>query len=237
VAEVASRVRRLPFTVSSTRGNTNLLANLYVNPSIGGFFNKQYTYLDTFLQTRDVRDLVVVSAGSGLSGARSAIEHTLFALPSGSIPPNINLYYGVRDLAKLAYRKVMRQWAETNNVRVTLLVSDLDSLAKEKDEVISAAARRGKHLATLTQQLGVSSSPSLPTSGKFYVQHAMGMDMPQYRYSGSERNLSPTSMVVVVCGRVELLTEVPAILRSLLCSHSDHQSCQELLTQRVFTNI
>jgi hypothetical protein len=87
--EVAERVRSLP-------SGPVIGGNLFVNPSIAGFFNKQYTFLMDAIRDSEggIDRLVVMSTGAGLSGSLSAVEAVLSL---GSMQ-GIHLFHGLQHV-------------------------------------------------------------------------------------------------------------------------------------------
>eukprot|EP00927_Polykrikos_kofoidii_P065149 TRINITY_DN60936_c0_g1_i1.p1 TRINITY_DN60936_c0_g1~~TRINITY_DN60936_c0_g1_i1.p1 ORF type:complete len:492 (-),score=46.46 TRINITY_DN60936_c0_g1_i1:13-1419(-) len=220
VVEVAERVRAHP---------GGAVSGLYINPSVAGFFNKRWTFLmDALAQSSSlVSHVVVVSAGSGLSGASSAISRIL---SSGLAPlPRLHLYHGIRHVRHLPYRQQLKAWEE-GGMELTLVTSNK---ANEQDEMFNRALERGAQLSTRVFEEQTPVSQFLTRSTKAYVQHAFGMDLAigSLRQGGA----SPRNMVVVICGRVELLQEMPLILAALCNEYGPE--CEDFLMGRIFTNI
>ena len=94
VVEVAHALRKL--TPGPVQG-------LFVNPAIAGFFNGHYRFLfESLASTPEVRRVVLVSSGVGLSGVKAALLQ-LLAKPM-DWPLEIHLFYGLRDVRDLPYK-------------------------------------------------------------------------------------------------------------------------------------
>lgn len=223
VVEVANRVR-------AHEGGA--VSSLYINPSVAGFFNKRFTFLMDALMQPDsvVKHVVVVSAGSGLSGALSAINR-IFS--SSTLPlPQLHLYHGVRHVRDLPYRQQLKT-LEKKGMKLTLVLSSKDS---DGDGDFNHALGRGIHLSALAAGEQSFVSPFMTVAKKAYVQHAVGMDLAEGYLKRAGASMKSTA--VVVCGRIELLRETPLILASLCHEQKENGSeCADFMEGRVFTNI
>eukprot|EP00930_Biecheleria_cincta_P058983 TRINITY_DN44759_c0_g1_i1.p1 TRINITY_DN44759_c0_g1~~TRINITY_DN44759_c0_g1_i1.p1 ORF type:complete len:486 (-),score=86.62 TRINITY_DN44759_c0_g1_i1:400-1857(-) len=214
VTEVARHVRSLP--------EGPLEIPLYINPSIAGFFNKKHAFLMDALDD-SITDVIMVATGAGLSGVRTAIA-SLLQRPK----MRVHLYYGLRDARQLPYRQLIKGW--TSSMTFTLLVSSSESAARQgPEEGIQAAIARGQALKKLAGRM--QSSMSLPASRKFYVQHALGLDLAEG--SLKDRGTSLLNSIVVICGRSELLLDTEQILQAACAL----PNCSGLLKERIFMNI
>jgi hypothetical protein len=220
VVEVAKRVRGL---------QGGAVSGLYINPSVSGFFNKRWTFLvDALTQSGSaVNHVVIVSAGSGLSGAMSAINRILSSFMPPS--PQLHLYHGLRHVRYLPYRRQLKTLQE-NGMKFTLVPSSKDSV---KDDMFNRALERGMQLSARVAAQQTLVSPFLTGPKKAYVQHALGMDLAtgSLKRAGASMN----STAVIICGRVELLRETQLILAALCREHGS--DCTDFVEGRVFTNI
>jgi hypothetical protein len=226
--EVAERVRSLP-------SGPVIGGNLFVNPSIAGFFNKQYTFLMDAIRDSEggIDRLVVLSAGAGLSGSLSAVEAVLSL---GSMQ-GIHLFHGLQHVQDLPYKERINELASSGALDFTIIesrgaVGNNDETPEEVEVV--AAVRRGaivRNLSPVTRLV-----PFLPGGQKVYVQHAVGLDLTSPGGILHEKGVALHSTAFVVCGRMALLEESFGILKALLCVESD-QECHGMLGRRFFTNI
>ena len=105
VVEVAHAVRRL--APGPVRG-------LFVNPAIAGFFNGYYQFLmESIASTPELRRVVLISSGVGLSGVKAAFLQLL------DKPLEIHLYYGLRDAQDLAYKAPLPNFRVSSLCRTT----------------------------------------------------------------------------------------------------------------------
>lgn len=211
VTEVARRVRSLPVGPVATDAAAGL-APMYINPSLMGFFNKRYTFLKDVLAASSssseeqaaqppIEHIVMVGTGAGLSGMRSAVTSLLEEEDKQSTTTTdhrrtIHIYYGLRDIRHLPYRSLLESWTQLPHVRLTLLVTSNQDMARAAPEPgISAAVKRGFEMQRRTrasllealtgmknQEWGAAMPLSLTemltqTSGKVYVQHVLGLDL------------------------------------------------------------
>lgn len=226
VVEVAKRVRALP---------DGPVSSLYINPVIGGFFNSRGMFLMDALAAGRVQHVVMVATGTGLSGARSLISriHASRSQQQQLQQLQLHLYYGIRDVQQLPYRGLLESWVAEGIMNFTLLVSSADSSRQLKphNEVLAAAISRAAQLRELAT-LKTAVTGFLPSSGKLYVQHAVGLDFAAGGLRAQGARLLTT--FVVICGRSELLRETREILEAICAG----EGCEtDVLANHVFTNI
>lgn len=211
---VAERVRSIAKASSRKEGEDFLpLDNLYVNPSVGGFFNPHYTYLMNFLETSPETDrLVVVATGAGLSGALSAIEMT-------SLQHN-HLYYGLRNTEETPYREKLEELVTEQSLDLVLVESRSDGRKDPTEPGILGSVMRGRKLQDRSAE-------------KLYAHHSLGVDIE----SGSLVGLDLHKTIFVVCGRIELLSETLDVLEKTVCTEEGGDECKSLLSTRYFKNI
>lgn len=226
VTEVAHLVRDLAVGPVTTP--------LYINPSIAGFFNKNYMFLMDALD-ENVEHVIMVATGAGLSGVRTAIA-SLMTRPK----TQVHLYYGIRETLHLPYRALLDEWEASGSLILTLLTSSAEPSASSAPEAgIRAAIARGSALKALAADSSGASSNEprspvremLPASGKIYVQHAIGLDFVEGALKAQGSSL--TNSVVVICGRNELLLDTEPVLQAACAGGR----CADLLRSRVFMNI
>ena len=246
--EVAERVRSLPSGPIAD-------GNLFVNPSIAGFFNKEWTYLLDEIKagSGDINRLVVLSTGAGLSGALSAVE----AVIALGLLKDIHVYHGLRNVENLPYKDRLNELAISEKIDLAIIESqspssDMISSSRggAEPEGIVGALQRGSIARRLVH--AVAQEEVGGGGGKVYVQHAMRADlMPATGNKGGpgsaggggalyEKGASLKNTVFVVCGRMALLEDSYSILKSTFCSTTDTESdCDDtsLLGRRFFTNI
>lgn len=221
--QVAERLRAMK--------TTSIVSNLYVNPSISGFFNGNYTYLLEFLRDNDnITRLVILSSGAGLGGALSAIDAVIRENRKRRNPIEIHLYYGLRNLVHLPFRDRLEQLALSGVIQLTLVVTDCpdwdEQQLKNVPSTIRASVERGEAAGKLTPT--VEMEQFLSNVSRPYTQHVVGLDLSSS--GGLLKNVSFKDTVFITCGRVEILRDTPAILKAL--SGSDR-----LVSEHFFTNI
>ncbi len=227
--EVAERVRSLPSGPIAD-------GNLFVNPSIAGFFNKEWTYLlDEIKASRGaINRLVVLSTGAGLSGALSAVEAGIVL----RLLKDIHVYHGLRHVENLPYKDRLNELAISEKINLAIIESlsssgSISSRGVEPEGIVRALQRGGSIASRLVAQEEVG-------GGKVYVQHAMGADlMPGKGGPGGalfEKGASLKNTVFVVCGRMALLEDSYSILKSTFCT-TESDCDTNLLGKRFFTNI
>lgn len=212
VTEVARRVRSLP---------EGEVANLFVNPSVSGFFNRRYGFLMASLS--GVEHVVLAATGAGFSGVRPLVTQ----LAARGV--QVHLHFGLRDLRHLPYREEFEAWSLAPGVHVTLLVSG-SGQAEPGEEGLTTAVGRGEALRRLAASAGAPPS-WLRGIGKLYVQHSVGLSLAAGPLLEAGAALPNTA--VVLCGRSELLVAGAAVLEQV-CGGPE---CPELLGRRVFTNV
>jgi hypothetical protein len=229
VREVAGRVRSLPT-------GPIIGGNLFVNPSIAGFFNKEWGFLMDVIRTSQVTidHLVILSTGAGLSGALSAVEATL-----GLGLKGIHLYHGLRNVQDLPYRERLDELESSGALDFTIIessASESSNVGVSQAEGITAATRRGAVICSLPPGENIKSL--LPDSKKMYVQHAVGLDLTSPGGALLENGATLQNTIFVACGRMELLEDSFSILKALFCAErSGREECVGLLGKRFFTNI
>lgn len=236
VTELSFRVRALPVgPIADGKGP------MYINPSVSGFFNKQYIFLlDALAADATVEHVVMIATGTGLSGVRTAIAKLLRDRPMSIRNLTVHLYYGLRDARHLPYRTLLASWASGGGLEMTVAISSKDQAANEADEPgLAAAIERGAALKRLAKsealhtEGGKALQAALP-SGKLYAQHLLGLDLAAGPLA--RRGATLANSAVVICGRVELLLDAEAIL-GMACEGRATAGCGELMKQRVFMNI
>jgi len=223
--EVAERVRSLP-------SGPIVGGNLFVNPSIGGFFNKEWKFLMDAIQGSEegINRLVVLSTGAGLSGALSAVEAGLSIGLQG-----IHLFHGLQHAQDLPYRKRIDELASSGMLDFAIIESrDLvdSNYSNAQEAGIAAAVQRGIVIRKLSPVTNLD--PFLPQ--KVYVQHAVGLDLTSSGGVLQEKGAALQNTAFVACGRMALLEESFDILKALFCDQND-QECNDMLGRRFFTNI
>lgn len=225
VTEVAFRVRALPVgPIADAKGK------LFVNPSVAGFFNKQYIFLmDVLAADETIKHVVMVGTGAGLSGLRTAMAKLV---RTGG--RKLHLFYGLRDASHLPYRELLADWA-SSGISFTLVISSSGNRAHDAAEpAIAEAIAEGEALREMKNARSIGGVPDdlldlMPTTPtKLYVQHALGLSFA----AGSLRTDGATlaNTAIVICGRNELLLETEAILGKL-------PGAATYLSRRVFMNI
>ncbi|CAE7514569.1 unnamed protein product [Symbiodinium sp. CCMP2592] len=204
VVEVAHAVRKL--TSGPVQG-------LFVNPAIAGFFNGHYRFLfESLASAPEVRRVVLVSSGVGLSGVKAALLQ-LLAKPL-DWPLEIHLFYGLRDVRDLPYKEQLEAWVLAGHLSLTLLVS---GQRQGVEGVLQDAVERGVSMAKML----ASNADALPArlvqllpSGRLYPQQALAIELA----AGSLRSASLRDTAVVICGRYELLRDTPVALQAVSAS-------------------
>lgn len=212
---VAERVRALVTSgeIGDTSTTTSPINNLYINPSVAGFFNKHYTYLLDYLQpTTDT--LVVISTGAGLSGALSAIAMT------ETLVAHQHLYYGLRKVEDLPYSELLDTWVLTKGLDFVLVESQAGSASD--DSIAQAGILQGMARGRKVKER---------SNTKIYAHQALGLDLE----TGALPNFDLAKTVFVVCGRMELLSETMEVISGALCK--ENEDCLADLASRYFTNI
>jgi hypothetical protein len=230
VREVAERVRSLPT-------GPIIGGNLFVNPSVAGFFNKEWGFLmDVVRSSHFIIDrLVILSTGAGLSGALSAVEATI-----GLGLKGIHLYHGLRNVQDLPFRERLDELESSGALALTIIessVSESSNVGVSQTEGIATATRRGAVIRTLSP---VENIKGLLPDGKrkVYVQHAVGLDLTSPGGALLENGATLQNTAFVACGRMALLEESFSILKALLCAETiGQEECLGLLGKRFFTNI
>jgi hypothetical protein len=223
--EVAERVRSLPSGPISG-------GNLFVNPSIAGFFNKEWGFLmDVIEGSRGGIDhLVILSTGAGLSGALSAVEATI-DIPLGL--KGIHLYHGLRSVQDLPYKERLNELVSSQSIDLAIIESSSSSgtlSSKSVSVEIAAAVQRGSSSVNLARVLA--------DGKKAYVQHVVVADLMPNGGTLFEKGALLENTLFVACGRMALLEDSYRILRSTFCTtNEDNDYCENLLGRHFFTNI
>lgn len=222
--QVAERLRAMKSLMTD-------ISNLYVNPSISGFFNGEYVYLMEYLKEHDnIHRMVILSSGAGLGGALSAVDAIVQENKKTRRPIEIYLYYGLRNLEHLPYRERLEQLASSGVIQLTLVVTggpDLDmTQLKNVSNAIQDAVKRGEAVAKL--QPTDEMKEFLSNVSRPYTQHAVGLDLSSS--GGLLKDVSLNETLFITCGRVEMLHDMPGILKVLSGNN-------KLVSSHVFTNI
>ena len=212
------------------------VSNLYVNPTISGFFNGKYQYLMEYLKEHEeISHVVLLATGAGLGGALSAVEAIVAANNNkkniSCKPIQIYVYYGLRNLDHLPCRNRLEQLASTGAIQLTLVVSgdpenNIDGQMKNLSVELQTAVERGiasGKLKPVKKMADFMSSSSRP-----YTQHVVGLDFSSK--NGRLRGAPLENTIFIDCGRVELLYDTSAILKAL-------SGDSERISEHVFTNI
>merc|ERR1712060_841159 len=138
--------------------------------------------------------------------------------------PKLHLYHGLRHLSDLPYRQQLGT-LEGKGTSLTLVLS---SKGNDRDDTFKLALERGFQLSALAAEETSFVSQFMKISKKTYVQHVVGMDLA----AGSLKRagVSVKSTAVIICGRAELLREVPLVLESLC--HDQGFECEDFLARR-----
>eukprot|EP00242_Pyramimonas_sp_CCMP2087_P017600 CAMPEP_0198206228 /NCGR_PEP_ID=MMETSP1445-20131203/9767_1 /TAXON_ID=36898 /ORGANISM="Pyramimonas sp., Strain CCMP2087" /LENGTH=401 /DNA_ID=CAMNT_0043878841 /DNA_START=154 /DNA_END=1358 /DNA_ORIENTATION=+ len=115
VREVAERVRSLPT-------GPIIGGNLFVNPIIAVFFNKEWAFLMDVVRSSHftIDRLVILSKGAGLSRALSAVEATTRLGLKG-----IHLYHGLRNVQDLPFRERLEELESSGALALTIIESSV----------------------------------------------------------------------------------------------------------------
>ena len=204
---------------------------LFVNPIISAFYNQQYDYLmDTIKSATTenqeavdneeaVKQIVIVTTGSGLSGALSAID-MLRPLVGGDNGLRIHVYHGLRDVQHLPYRETLEELVKSNVIQLTLVTSNKSSGGKNESvsmrDEIDRAVQRGNRIQKALQE-------EKNKDHKIYVQHVMESD---WRTAGANKERSNDSLLplkntgFVVCGHLPVMNETRAIVARLFTENN-----------------
>ena len=223
--DVAERIRSYPLdnTVISNP------PNLFVNPSIAGFFNSQWQFLLPAIDEKKIQHLVLLSTGAGLSGSLSVLAQVLPTIGNKSPLKSVHLYHGVRTLEELPYQEKLHDLG-TNNLGMQLIVvqsqgeDNTDTSGKPK--TIRQAVMRGDLARQLVAGKNDKNSAS---SSKVYVHHVLESDL-------ANSGVALADTVFVACGRLALLDDSKAMLQKLYCKDDDPE-CSGKLGEHFFTNI
>ena len=204
---------------------------LFVNPIISAFYNQQYDYLmDTIHSATTgnqeavdneeaVKQIVIVTTGSGLSGALSAID-MLRPLVGGDNGLRIHVYHGLRDVQHLPYRETLQELVQSNIIQLTLVTSNNNNNNRsggedERDE-IDRAVQRGTSIQKALQE-------EKNKDHKIYVQHVMESD---WRTATANQERSNDTLLplkntgFVVCGHLPVMNETRAIVARLFTENN-----------------
>lgn len=222
--DVAERIRSYPLD-NMVISNP---PNLFVNPSIAGFFNSQWQFLLPAIDERKIQHLVLLSTGAGLSGSLSVLAKVLPTIGNKSQSPlkSVHLYHGVRTLEELPYQEKLHDLA-TNNLGMQLIVVQSQGEDRtdtsDKPKTIRQAVMRGD----LARQLVAGKNDK--KSVKVYVHHILESDL-------TNSGVSLADTVFVACGRLALLEDSKAMLQNLYCKGGGSE-CLAELGEHFFTNI
>ena len=220
--DVAERIRSFPLDTVTFNP-----PNLFINPSIAGFFNSQWQFLLPAVDAMQIQHLVLLSTGAGLSGSLSVLEHILPTVGNNSPLKSVHLYHGVRTLEELPYQDKLHSFGAESSYHKGMQLIVVQSQGgdntdiSDKPKTIKQAVMRGD----LAKQIILGTDKSR----KVYVQHVLESDL-----TNSGVQLDDT--VFVACGRLALLEDSKAMLQKMYCQEND-SSCQDKLGQRFFTNI
>lgn len=215
---VAERVRSLP-SGPITGGN------LYVNPTIAGFFNSQWNFLLPFLdETPGIENVVLLSTGAGLSGTVSAVQTLL------KRSTKIHLYHGVRRIQDLPFQDYLQEVQSQIYLTVVESQPPADSNLGKYASGIASAVTRGREQRKLLAGDSLGAGTGMDSGGKLYVQDVVEGELSQGRLS-FERS------VFVACGRLALLEETKDMLVKTHCGNSADYGCTQMVGQHFFTNI
>ncbi|KAG9139256.1 hypothetical protein Leryth_011261 [Lithospermum erythrorhizon] len=96
--------------------------------------------IDRISPPNDCKTVLIFATGSGISPIRSLIEHGFGA----NMRSDVRLYYGARNLERMAYQDRFKAW-EATGVDVVPVLSQPDDLwTGERGYVQAAFARAGK---------------------------------------------------------------------------------------------
>ena len=231
--DVADRIRSLPLD------NTVVLnpTNLYIHPSISGFFNSQQQFLIPAIEERKIQHLVVLSTGAGLGGSLSILSHILPTIGNKSPLNSVHLYHGVRSLEELPYQNKLHELATTNlGLQLIIVQSQMEydyatDTATDRPKTIRQAVMRGDlSRQLLVGKTATSTISSEGSSGKVYVQHVLESDL-------TNSGVPLENTVFVACGRLALLEDSKDMLQKLYCQDDNDAECQSNLGTHFFTNI
>lgn len=253
VTEVAQRVRALPVGPIQDAPSP-----LFINPSVGGFFNARYEWLSDEVASRgdQLDHVVIISTGTGISSARHAIAE-LIRRPRA---PRVHLYYGVRDARHLPFREELAGWVAAGRLALTLAVSGRDQEARQAPEPeIAHAITRGGRLANWAARATSAMSAAFPFGrpparlrkllprpghgsgfrgwllghgARAYVQHIAAVDLAVGPLRFVDRAAGHNTAVVIV-GRAELLDDGPELVAAAVSPGVR----DAFRSQRVFANI
>ncbi|KAJ1637049.1 hypothetical protein T492DRAFT_955866 [Pavlovales sp. CCMP2436] len=247
VTEVARRLRALP-PGRWEAGEVGLgERELWVYPTLSGFYNRKYAFLlDTLELSSPAREtsptvarvehVFVVATGSGLGGAASAVA-SLEPLVAQRRMRQIHFIYGVRSLADIPqeWRQRLARWAgEGGAVTLTVITSSPASP--------TAAELLGKHAGALhtAEQRGHalrSLDGGQQGDGRFYVQHALAVAFRSVGYL-AKHGASFRNTALVGCSRVEVVDSLFRIWGEEVCRGADDAvACDQLAFERVFINV
>ncbi|CAB9507833.1 expressed unknown protein [Seminavis robusta] len=222
---VAERIRAM-------RTLNNPPDNLYINPSIAGFFNSQWQFLMSVLQQQqnNIEHVILISTGAGLSGSLSVLEHIL---PAGeSLIRSVHLYHGVRTLAELPHQRILHKLATQHSQFEMTLVESKPTTGVQAHvdntplEIQQAVVRGSRGRFRLLE------NATLPQ--KVYVQHVLESDWT----NGNLPGVSLETAVFVTCGRLALLEDSKNMLQGIFCTgEADNYDCHTKVGQHFFTNI
>ena len=181
---------------------------------------------------------MILSSGAGLGGALSAVDAVLAEKSRTGKAVEIHLYYGLRNVDHLPYRKRLEELASSGSIKLTLVVSGGTDCNKQLEGIpetepgIRAAVQRGEVARTLPPSLVMKEF--LPSGSRAYTQHIVGLDLTSERGSLRTKDMAWKDTAFVICGRIEILHDTFAILQAL---SSTNEPDNDLVSDRVFTNI
>jgi len=243
VRYVAERVRAMA-------SGTVEPAELYVNPVISGFFNKEWTFLMDLLEEKKgkVQHVVICCTGAGLGGALSTVEaiweqNETQRKEVKKQKVHVHLYYGVRNIGHIPMRERLEKLVLSGAVHLTILASENTekSASRSNNDITKdfahVAATKGSALRSRAVDPTRADRIVLGESKSIHVQHAVGLDF----LSGGKLQTSGATFentAFVLCGRAEILDGAPSILDGLCRSSScDDDICKNVGTQLTFTNV
>jgi ferredoxin-NADP reductase len=255
VRDVAEHVRGFPLQTVTTNPS-----NLFVNPTIAGFFNSNWQFLLEAMTRLQIEHVMVISTGTGLSGALSALESILpLLVDDESLLSSVHLYHGVRTVKELPYQELLETYLQSvpqEQFRMTIVESRGesdgeygDSMMKLspgiQDSIESGASSKRQLLEEQQQESSSSKQERSTKKSKVYVQNIVEHDLTSTR---SNKNLLKSAGLVtldntvfVVCGRLALLEDTEAMLKRVFCDDDDDSSdvdaCRGKVGPHFFTNI
>ncbi|XP_020672337.1 fruit protein pKIWI502 [Dendrobium catenatum] len=97
--------------------------------------------IDRISSTEDAQTIIIFATGSGISPIRSLIESGL----SANERPDVRLYYGARNLQRMAYQDRFKNW-ESSGVKIVPVLSRPDDSWKGERGYVQAVFSRAKQI-------------------------------------------------------------------------------------------